>query len=62
MSKHFAIRDFNDAGTGRSFKAGEEIKDVPAGPLGNYEAAGLVADAAPKGADPIKTTEGGKTA
>jgi hypothetical protein len=43
-TKRFATRDFNDAGTGRSFKAGEELTDLTAGALANYEHAGLAGD------------------
>lgn len=38
---YYATRDFNDAGTERSFAAGGELKDVDDGALANYEAAGL---------------------
>jgi hypothetical protein len=44
MKSKFATRAFNDAGTGRAFAAGEEISDVEAGVVANYEAAGLVSD------------------
>ncbi len=44
MKSKYATRAFNDAGTGRAFAAGEEISDVEAGVLENYEAAGLVSD------------------
>ncbi len=35
------VRDFKDAGTERSFSAGETV-DLTAGEFANYEAAGLV--------------------
>lgn len=47
-----AIRDFKDAGTERSFKAGEPVTDVEDGELENYRAAGLVTDS---------TTDAGET-
>lgn len=37
-----ALRDFNDAGTGTSFRKGDPV-DLDEGTWGNYEAAGLVA-------------------
>jgi hypothetical protein len=37
-----AARDFNDAGTGRSFVAGKPIEDANAGEIENYRAAGLL--------------------
>jgi hypothetical protein len=43
-TKRFATRDFNDAGTGRHFKAGDELADLSAGELVNYEHAGLAGD------------------
>ena len=49
--KHHATRDFSDAGTGRSFKAGE-IVDADEGVLANYIAAGLASDKAPEAAKP----------
>lgn len=45
--KGFAQRDFNDAGTGRRFKAGEAL-DLDAGVYRNYEAAGLAGPKAPE--------------
>lgn len=39
--KAFIIRDFNDAGTGASFNAGE-VRDIEQGAFDNYRAAGLV--------------------
>lgn len=48
--KYFAVRDFKDAGTERAFAAGDEIKDVDAGGIGNYLAAGLITDEAPTSA------------
>ncbi|EZP57258.1 hypothetical protein [Sphingomonas sp. RIT328] len=41
---NLATRFFKDAGTGKSFKAGEPV-DVDDGTLANYEAAGLVGSA-----------------
>ena len=43
-TKRFATRDFNDAGTGKSFKAGQELAGVSDGELVNYEHAGLAGD------------------
>lgn len=43
-TKRFATRDFNDAGTKRSFKAGQELTDLSAGELHNYEVAGLAGE------------------
>lgn len=37
---HYATKNFKDAGTERSFIAGEEITDATAGELANYVAAG----------------------
>lgn len=42
--KRFATRDFNDAGTGRNFKAGEELTGLTDGELFDYEHAGLAGD------------------
>jgi hypothetical protein len=39
--KHYAARDFSDAGTERNFAAGEHV-DVSEAELANYRAAGLV--------------------
>ncbi|WP_313326093.1 hypothetical protein [Sphingobium yanoikuyae] len=48
------VRDFKDAGTERSFIAGETV-DLTAGEFANYEAAGLIeAVAATKAADDTK--------
>lgn len=47
---HYATRDFTDAGTGRSFSAGAELKDIEDGQVGNYAAAGLATDEKPKAA------------
>ncbi|GGB21503.1 hypothetical protein GCM10011380_08850 [Sphingomonas metalli] len=38
---HFATRDFNDAGTTRSFKAGAELTECSDGEIANYVAARL---------------------
>lgn len=43
--KALILRDFKDAGTGRSFKKGAEA-ELPEGVFDNYAAAGLV-EAAP---------------
>jgi hypothetical protein len=43
-TKRYATRDFSDAGTGRSFKAGDDLSDLTAGELFNYEHAGLAGD------------------
>ena len=51
--KQYAARDFKDAGTGRSFTAGDVV-DAQAGELDNYEAAGLVTDKRP---EPAKSAE-----
>ena len=41
--KGFALRNFRDAGTEQSFKAGDPVEgEVDAGAYANYEAAGLV--------------------
>lgn len=53
-TKRFATRDFNDAGTGRSFKAGEELTNLTAGTLVNYEHAGLAGDQPGKASAPAK--------
>lgn len=37
----FIVRDFNDAGTTQSFKAGT-VEEIGEGAFGNYAAAGLV--------------------
>lgn len=50
----YATRDFKDAGTGKAFAAGDPIKDVTDGELGNYQAAGLASADTPK-ADPAET-------
>ncbi|WP_312313164.1 hypothetical protein [Sphingobium yanoikuyae] len=48
------VRDFKDAGTERSFSAGETV-DLTAGEFANYEAAGLIeVAAATKTADDTK--------
>jgi len=39
--KGYAQRNFRDAGTEQSFKAGDPV-DIDAGSFANYEAAGLV--------------------
>jgi hypothetical protein len=46
----YAVRAFNDAGTGRSFKAGKlpNDHDLTDGEIENYRAAGLVTDQKPK--------------
>lgn len=43
-TKRFATRDFNDAGTGKSFKSGQELTGLTEGELLNYEHAGLAGD------------------
>lgn len=43
-AKRYATRNFNDAGTGRAFKAGDELTDLSAGKIANYEHAGLAGD------------------
>ena len=45
--KHYATRDFNDAGSGRNFAAGKPIENVGPGELVNYCAAGLATDQKP---------------
>lgn len=49
MKTMYATRDFNDAGTGRSFARGDAITDVSEDILGNYKAASLVTDENPNG-------------
>ncbi|TCP36549.1 hypothetical protein [Sphingomonas sp. BK235] len=49
--KHYATRDFRDAGTERHFAAGEHV-DVSASVLTNYRAAGLVSTDGPQDAEP----------
>lgn len=43
-TKRFATRDFDDAGTGRHFTAGQELTGLNDGELVNYEHAGLAGD------------------
>lgn len=43
-TKRYATRDFTDAGTNKSFKAGQELTGLSEGELGNYEHAGLAGD------------------
>lgn len=43
-AKRYATRNFTDAGTGRSFKAGQELTGLKIGELANYEHAGLAGD------------------
>lgn len=50
---HFATRDFNDVGTGRNFMLGDDLKEVDAGDLGNYVAAGLASTERPKADAPV---------
>lgn len=45
---HYAQRNFKDAGTTRFFERGAELKDIPAGELGNYVRAGLASTEKPK--------------
>ena len=52
--KHFATRNFQDAGTERSFERGAELTDVKDGALANYVAAGLATTEKPQA--PIDTT------
>lgn len=47
---HYATRDFNDVGTTRRFTAGEELKDLTDGEIGNYVAAGIASTEKPKSA------------
>lgn len=49
--KYYATRDFNDAGSQRSFEAGEELADVKDGQLKNYEFSGLASTQKPGAAD-----------
>jgi len=51
-SKRYATRDFKDAGTGRNFKANQELTDLTDGELVNYEHAGLAGD--PPKATPVR--------
>jgi hypothetical protein len=44
--KHYAARDFNDAGTEKSFALGDDITGEAN--LGNYIAAGLATDKKPE--------------
>lgn len=41
----YATRDFNDAGTEKSFKFGQDVSDEPG--AANYRAAGLASDEKP---------------
>jgi hypothetical protein len=50
---HFATREFNDVGTGRTFGLGDDLKDVTPGDLGNYVAAGLASTERPKTDAPV---------
>lgn len=43
----YATRDFTDAGTGRSFAFGDELKDLKDGELLNYQHAGLASEGQP---------------
>ncbi|MBB3347319.1 hypothetical protein [Sphingomonas sp. BK069] len=58
--KHYATRDFRDAGTERHFAAGEHV-DVSASALTNYRAAGLVSTDGPQDA-PSEDGEGASDA
>ena len=49
--KHYATRDFTDAGTGQSFVAAKPV-DADEGTLGNYAAAGLASTTPPAAAKP----------
>lgn len=60
-TKRFATRDFNDAGTGRSFNAGDELTGLSAGELANYEHAGLAGDKPDAAATPAPTPAPGST-
>ncbi|MDP1026394.1 hypothetical protein Q5H91_04150 [Sphingomonas sp. KR1UV-12] len=46
----YATRDFNDAGTTRTFERGAELKKCTDGELLNYKAAGLASEEKPKDA------------
>lgn len=59
MKKHYATRDFKDAGTERAFEKGAELTDVEAGALANYVAAGLATTDKPETTAP---TPAAKTA
>ncbi len=48
---YYATRDFNDAGTGRSFEAGKVLNDIDEGTALNYEAGGLASTEKPKSED-----------
>ena len=50
IGKRYATRDITDAGTERTFKV-NDVVDVDAGTLANYEAAGLVSANKTKVAD-----------
>lgn len=43
----YFVRNFNDAGTGRSFEGGKRAVDLSDGEIENYRAAGLVSDQRP---------------
>lgn len=58
-AKRYAARSFNDAGTGRSFKKGQELSGLKAGELLNYEQAGLAGDD-PNAAAPAAEPKGAK--
>ena len=49
-AKRYATKDFSDAGTERAFKL-NDVVDVDAATLANYEAAGLVGATKTKAAD-----------
>lgn len=44
---YFATRRFKDAGTERTFQAGDELKDVEPGSIANYARAGLASTEKP---------------
>lgn len=54
-TKHYATRDFKDAGTTRFFARGDEITDATDGEIGNYRAAGLASTEKPK--DPAEAEQ-----
>lgn len=56
---HYATREFNDAGTTRRFTAGEELKDLTEGEIGNYVAAGIASTDKPKPAGDSDTVNPG---
>lgn len=59
MKRALILRPFDDAGTGKSFKAGQTV-DLYDGVFANYAAAGLVraAPAAPAKVNPPSTPAG----